>query len=70
MLAGKHIAQTCRSVPEIPNNLFPANNRTGTVNPITGPATYQGHGRRSKSNISKVIDFKEIKTTLNKVEIF
>src|SRR5690606_32479436 len=44
MPAGTHEAQMCRSEELIPNDLFPKINNAGTVKPISGPATYQGHG--------------------------
>lgn len=49
MFAGTHAAQMCRNVEEIPNRLFPIQSNSGTVSPIMGPATYQGHGLYSKS---------------------
>jgi hypothetical protein len=41
---GIQIAQACRSEEEIPKVLFPIINNAGTVNPINGPAMYQGQG--------------------------
>jgi hypothetical protein len=49
MLAGMQAAQVCRSTDDIPKALFPSNNKTGTVSPISGPAIYQGHGSFIKS---------------------
>lgn len=49
MLAGIQAAQMCRSEEEIPNDLLPINKRVGTVRPMSGPATYQGHGLRMSS---------------------
>ena len=42
ILAGKQAAHTCRNEEEIPNDLLPVINSIGTINPINGPATYQG----------------------------
>jgi hypothetical protein len=44
MLAGKHAAQMCRSDELMPKDLLPMISKVGTVNPINGPATYQGQG--------------------------
>src|SRR5690606_17057479 len=44
MLAGIHEAQTCRNDELMPNDLLPIIKSTGTVKPISGPATYQGQG--------------------------
>jgi hypothetical protein len=43
-LAGKQAAQICLRLEEMPNVLFPTNNKVGTINPIIVPATYQGQG--------------------------
>ena len=51
MLAGMHAAQTCRSDELIPNVLLPIISKPGTINPINGPATYQGQGCLIKSII-------------------
>jgi hypothetical protein len=45
-------AQICRSEEEIPKALFPVTRRNGTINPISGPATYQGHGCLNQSGIA------------------
>ena len=44
ILAGKHAAHKWRSDELTPNDLFPTIKSIGTINPINGPATYQGHG--------------------------
>jgi hypothetical protein len=49
IFAGKQAAQTCLNDEEMPNVLLPSNNKKGTVNPIKGPATYQGQGCLSQS---------------------
>jgi hypothetical protein len=41
---------------DIPKVLFPRMSRRGMVSPITGPATYQGHGFKIFSNISVVLN--------------
>jgi hypothetical protein len=43
-LDGTHAAHTCLNEEEIPKVLFPKINKAGTINPINGPATYQGQG--------------------------
>ena len=43
------MAQICLKEEEIPNVLLPNNNKSGTVSPINGPATYQGQGCESHS---------------------
>ena len=55
ILAGKQAAQMCRSDELIPKDLLPNINNTGTVSPINGPATYQGHGCFKRSDIRSVI---------------
>ncbi len=44
MPAGKQAAQICRSDEEIPNVLLPVISKSGTVRPISGPASHQGQG--------------------------
>jgi hypothetical protein len=44
ILAGRQAAHIWRNDEEIPKILFPKINRAGTVRPMRGPATYQGHG--------------------------
>ena len=44
ILEGKTTAQICLSEDDIPNFLLPSRSNAGTVNPIKGPATYQGQG--------------------------
>ena len=44
MLAGKQAAQICRRLVERPNALLPRIKSTGTISPIKGPDTHQGHG--------------------------
>lgn len=44
ILAGKHEAHICRKDELIPNDLFPRMSNSGTISPINGPDTYQGHG--------------------------
>ncbi len=51
ILAGKQAAQMCRSDDETPKDLFPINKSVGTVKPMSGPATYHGHGEVIISNI-------------------
>jgi len=34
----------CLKEELIPKDLFPISNSIGTINPIKGPAMYQGHG--------------------------
>ncbi len=51
ILAGIQEAQMCLKELEMPKDLFPMINKTGTVSPIIGPATYQGHGFEIISNI-------------------
>jgi hypothetical protein len=56
-----------RNEEEIPKVLFPKINKIGTVKPIKGPATYQGHGFFNNSimlSISIYIVF--VNTKLNK----
>jgi hypothetical protein len=52
ILAGKQAAHIWRNEDEIPNVLLPSINRTGTVRPISGPATYHGQGPDKISIIS------------------
>src|SRR5215211_2838272 len=49
MPAGTQAAQICLNEEETPNALFPKSNKTGTINPIKGPAIYQGQGCVKKS---------------------
>jgi hypothetical protein len=42
-------AQIWRSDDDMPKALFPMINRSGTINPMSGPATYQGQGCESIS---------------------
>ena len=44
ILAGIHAAHICLSDELIPKDLLPMIRSTGTVKPISGPATYQGQG--------------------------
>src|SRR5690606_21400410 len=44
MLAGIHEAQMCRNDELMPNDLLPIIKSTGTVKPISGPATYHAQG--------------------------
>ena len=44
MFAGIHMAHIWRKDELIPNALLPKISKIGTVNPINGPETYQGHG--------------------------
>src|SRR5690606_6709271 len=55
ILAGKQEAQICRNDELMPNDLLPIIKRTGTVNPINGPATYHGQGCFKNSNITFLI---------------
>ena len=43
ILAGIQAAHICRNDEEIPKDLLPISNN-GTINPINGPAIYQGQG--------------------------
>lgn len=54
MFAGKHAAQAWRRLAEIPKCLLPNISKAGTVSPINGPATYQGHGCLSVSIMFKL----------------
>src|SRR5687767_1266846 len=49
ILEGKQAAQIWRNEEETPNDLLPASNKTGTINPISGPEIYQGQGWLSQS---------------------
>ncbi len=49
---GRHAAQMCRNDEEIPKVLLPIISNVGTVNPISGPAMYHGHGFVINSIIS------------------
>src|SRR5690606_8703681 len=62
IFAGTHIAHTCRSVEDIPNDLFPNSNNAGTVRPISGPEIYQGHGFESVSIKSDIPILKRMKS--------
>jgi hypothetical protein len=42
----------------MPNDLLPISNKAGTINPINGPATYQGQGFLRKSNIVVFVFYK------------
>ncbi len=64
------MAQTWRSVLEIPRVLFPASKSTGTVKPIIGPATYHGHGCRRNSITFKIKHFIQLQNYLKGVEQF
>ena len=44
ILAGMHIAHTCRNDDEMPNFLLPISNNVGTVSPIKMPAIAQFQG--------------------------
>jgi hypothetical protein len=44
----------CRSEEETPKDLFPESNNTGTINPIKGPAIYQGQGCLNQSIIFQI----------------
>src|SRR5690606_3977702 len=46
---GATAAQRCLKEEEIPKDLFPISNRSGTVRPIKGPEIYQGHGLDNRS---------------------
>jgi len=37
-------AHRCLRDEEIPKDLFPSKSKAGTVKPMSGPATYHGHG--------------------------
>ena len=50
-------AHTCRREDEMPNDLLPNNNRAGTVNPISGPAIYQGQGCKMEVIIAQLYIF-------------
>src|SRR5439155_9413779 len=52
-LPGKQAAQMCRKLLEKPNDLLPRSSRTGTISPMSGPPTYQGQGRVSKSGMMR-----------------
>lgn len=66
--AGIQAAQICRNDEDIPNDLFPINSRVGTVSPIKGPATYQGHGCLMNSS-SSMIMFKLIMNNVYRLSI-
>ena len=51
ILDGKQEAHICLRDELIPNDLLPNTNSIGTVNPINGPAIYQGQGCLINSNI-------------------
>lgn len=51
---GKQAAQICLRADDIPKALLPNINRTGTIRPISGPATYHGHGFFNTSNIVEI----------------
>jgi hypothetical protein len=55
ILAGKQAAHIWRKEEEMPKALFPIINSTGTVNPISGPATYHGQGFLRSSNIYELL---------------
>ena len=43
MFAGRHAAQMCRRLEEIPNDLLPSSSSVGTVSPMQVPAAmYEG----------------------------
>ena len=49
------MAQTCRNEELMPNDLLPKIRSAGTVSPIKGPATYQGHGCLIISSIPIIV---------------
>ena len=49
MRVGMQAAQIWRREEEMPNRLFPTNSNAGTINPISGPDMYQGHGELWKA---------------------
>src|SRR5215472_6185726 len=48
--AGKQAAQICLSEDDTPKRLLPIISSRGTMSPIRGPATYQGHGDAIERN--------------------
>lgn len=46
---GTHIEHIDRNVEDTPKDLFPMYNMAGTIKPIRGPETYQGHEENIKS---------------------
>jgi hypothetical protein len=50
----------------MPKALFPNSNKAGTVSPINGPATYQGHG--FERNARMIQDFFAVDLLFEKVE--
>ena len=48
-------AQTCRNDEDTPNLLFPSSNSTGIRIPMSGPATYHGHGWAMTATIGSMV---------------
>jgi hypothetical protein len=66
MVPGIQAAQMCRKEEEIPKDLFPRMSSTGTINPMRGPATYQGQGAVSDSNIYNMLSAQILLLSINR----
>src|SRR5699024_1528512 len=64
ILPGIQAAQVWRKLEDTPNCLPPISSRMGTINPMSGPATYHGHGCCKNSVIRQSPVFKNMSASM------